>query len=153
MRAAASSMRFDVLDRVIGLPGAPGLRGSGGGARSGSELSHLSTQGQRIHVPELEEEGIEHRHRASSRLGERMLVFYYARLGTVPRRISRARRVSGHGQCLCCGGCFSRNAVNQIRMCPMHIMVLKTPAQPSTSSKTEVWRHRGETKVIIQASM
>lgn len=41
MRAAASSIRFDVLDRVIGLPGTPGFNGSGGGARSGSELSHL----------------------------------------------------------------------------------------------------------------
>lgn len=40
MRAAASSIRFDVLDLVIGLP-TVGLRGSGGGALSGSELSHL----------------------------------------------------------------------------------------------------------------
>ncbi len=41
MRAAASSIRFDVLDLVIGLPGPPGFKGSGGGALSGSELSHL----------------------------------------------------------------------------------------------------------------
>jgi len=41
MSAAASSIRFDVLDLVIGLP-APGLRGRGGGALSGSELSHLA---------------------------------------------------------------------------------------------------------------
>jgi hypothetical protein len=41
MSAAASSIRFDVFDLVIGLP-APGLRGSGGGALSGSELSHLT---------------------------------------------------------------------------------------------------------------
>jgi hypothetical protein len=41
MRAAASSMRLDVLDLVIGLPGTPGFNGSGGGALSGSELSHL----------------------------------------------------------------------------------------------------------------
>jgi hypothetical protein len=41
INAAASSMRFEVFDRVTGLPGAPGLSGSGGGALSGSELSHL----------------------------------------------------------------------------------------------------------------
>lgn len=34
-------MRLDVLDLVIGLPGPPGFNGSGGGALSGSELSHL----------------------------------------------------------------------------------------------------------------
>jgi hypothetical protein len=44
MSAAASSMRFDVLDLVIGLPGTPGFSGSGGGALSGSELSHLKTK-------------------------------------------------------------------------------------------------------------
>ena len=43
MRAAASSMRLDVLDLVTGLPGAPGFNGSGGGALSGSELSHLAS--------------------------------------------------------------------------------------------------------------
>ena len=41
MRAAASSMRDDELDFVAGPEGTPGLRGSGGGARSGSLLSHL----------------------------------------------------------------------------------------------------------------
>jgi hypothetical protein len=40
MRAAASSIRADVFDLVTGLL-LPGLSGSGGGARSGSELSHL----------------------------------------------------------------------------------------------------------------
>jgi hypothetical protein len=39
--AAASSILFDVFDLVIGLPGFPGFNGNGGGALSGSELSHL----------------------------------------------------------------------------------------------------------------
>lgn len=37
---AAAAMAEDVFGFVIGLA-VPGLRGSGGGARSGSELSHL----------------------------------------------------------------------------------------------------------------
>lgn len=40
---AALAMAADVLGRVVRL-GEPGLRGSGGGARSGSELSHLRDQ-------------------------------------------------------------------------------------------------------------
>ena len=40
MSAAASSIRAEVFGRVIGLL-FPGFSGSGGGARSGSELSHL----------------------------------------------------------------------------------------------------------------
>ena len=38
--SAALEMAFDVLGLVAGLAVA-GFRGSGGGARSGSELSHL----------------------------------------------------------------------------------------------------------------
>ena len=39
--AAASSIRAEVLGLVAGLDEVPGFSGSGGGARSGSELSHL----------------------------------------------------------------------------------------------------------------
>ena len=41
MSAAAFSMFDETLAFVIGLLLAPGFRGSGGGALSGSELSHL----------------------------------------------------------------------------------------------------------------
>lgn len=37
---AAAAMLAEVFGRVVGLE-VPGLSGSGGGARSGSELSHL----------------------------------------------------------------------------------------------------------------
>lgn len=40
IKAAASSIRADVFGLVMGLL-APGLSGRGGGALSGSELSHL----------------------------------------------------------------------------------------------------------------
>lgn len=41
MSAAASSMRAEVFGLVAGLDDVPGFRGSGGGALSGSLLSHL----------------------------------------------------------------------------------------------------------------
>lgn len=53
INAAASSMRADVPARVAGLLEVPGLRGSGGGALSGSELSHMGTTDAR---PESEKE-------------------------------------------------------------------------------------------------
>lgn len=39
--AAASSILADVFGLVTGLEDVPGFRGNGGGALSGSELSHL----------------------------------------------------------------------------------------------------------------
>lgn len=39
--AAASSIRAEVFGLVAGPDADPGLRGNGGGARSGSLLSHL----------------------------------------------------------------------------------------------------------------
>ncbi len=51
--AAASSIRTDVPVRMAGLLEVPGLRGSGGGALSGSELSHIGTTDAR---PESEKE-------------------------------------------------------------------------------------------------
>ena len=48
MRAAASSIRVDVFALVMGLPFTPGYKGRGGGALSGSELSHLCRR-QRLH--------------------------------------------------------------------------------------------------------
>ena len=39
--SAAAATVADVLGFVSGLPAVAGLRGRGGGARSGSELSHL----------------------------------------------------------------------------------------------------------------
>ena len=41
--AAASSIRAEVLGLVAGLEVEPGFSGSGGGARSGSLLSHLQS--------------------------------------------------------------------------------------------------------------
>ena len=41
MSAAASSIRADVFGLVVGLDDEPGFRGKGGGALSGSLLSHL----------------------------------------------------------------------------------------------------------------
>jgi hypothetical protein len=43
--AAASSIRADVFCLVAGAEDDPGLRGNGGGARSGSLLSHLENDG------------------------------------------------------------------------------------------------------------
>lgn len=37
----AAAIPADVFALTVGLPFVPGLRGRGGGARSGSELSHL----------------------------------------------------------------------------------------------------------------
>jgi hypothetical protein len=45
--AAASSILAEVLGRVAGLDDVPGFNGNGGGALSGSELSHLVTWHQR----------------------------------------------------------------------------------------------------------
>jgi hypothetical protein len=45
--AAASSILAEVLGRVAGLDDVPGFNGNGGGALSGSELSHLVTWYQR----------------------------------------------------------------------------------------------------------
>lgn len=39
--AAASSIRAEVFGLVAGVEDDPGFRGNGGGARSGSLLSHL----------------------------------------------------------------------------------------------------------------
>jgi hypothetical protein len=41
--AAASSILAEVFGLVAGLDDVPGFNGNGGGARSGSELSHLRT--------------------------------------------------------------------------------------------------------------
>ena len=41
MASAAAATVAEVFGFVIGLEDVPGLSGSGGGARSGSELSHL----------------------------------------------------------------------------------------------------------------
>ena len=46
INAAASSILAEVLGLVTGLPGTPGLSGRGGGALSGSELSHLTLEYQ-----------------------------------------------------------------------------------------------------------
>jgi hypothetical protein len=43
IRAAASSIRVDVFGLVAGPEAEPGFSGSGGGALSGSLLSHLQT--------------------------------------------------------------------------------------------------------------
>jgi len=45
--AAASSILAEVLGRVAGLDDVPGFNGNGGGALSGSELSHLIFRYQR----------------------------------------------------------------------------------------------------------
>ena len=94
MRAAASSIRLEVLDRVIGLPGFPGFNGSGGGALSGSELSHLSKLWLVCFLTVGESGRNSHRHGTSARLGERMLMLDASRLGTVHTRIS-----GRHGHC------------------------------------------------------
>ena len=44
---AAAAMWADVLGRVV-MFGEPGFSGNGGGARSGSELSHLRNQSFRV---------------------------------------------------------------------------------------------------------
>ena len=89
MSAAASSMRFEVFDLVRGLPGTPGLSGSGGGALSGSELSHLQIalghrRGQHLQKSDI------HGHRAPARLRERVLMLDHSRLSTVHRTVPRS---------------------------------------------------------------
>ena len=110
IRAAASSMRLDVLDLVIGLPGAPGFSGSGGGALSGSELSHLcrsSAFEASVASPDIDS----HWHRTPTRLGKGVLMLHDAGLSTVPGRVpGRGREGRRHGQCL--AGKLMRNAAN-----------------------------------------
>jgi hypothetical protein len=66
INAAASSILADVLGRVAGLDDVPGFSGNGGGALSGSELSHLETQHQ-CPRPALSSDKIDsHRNRSSA---------------------------------------------------------------------------------------
>ena len=87
-RASAAAATFlEVFGLVVGL--VPGFRGNGGGARSGSELSHLFAVSESTdHLPSHV-----HRHAGATRFGEGGLVLEHKL--TIPALLPVYRRHYG----------------------------------------------------------
>jgi hypothetical protein len=77
IKAAASSILAEVFGLVAGLEDVPGFNGNGGGALSGSELSHLQLLllGLAGHDHILSQKEVDsHRNRSSARFRKGMLM-------------------------------------------------------------------------------
>ena len=84
--AAASSILAEVLGRVAGLDDVPGFSGRGGGALSGSELSHLVDKCQGPRDGDMSAKENLHRDGSSTRFRKGMLMLEHKRvLVSIPR--------------------------------------------------------------------